>query len=228
MVDSTEGEFPLFGDGFNEGVVRGLQRIHGDFQRIQSDYQGIHSDFQRIHHDFKRIECGFQSIYRDLCGVNLNFIRELWGLFLFVLWEQVEVLLESGAGHFEVVGAVVEVGEDDGVVAFELVVIDAVEDDAAVFLHFQFVAEPVGLGAVTLVFGGVEEIDPDVVVVGFAVSVDAGGVVGVVFEGEVESLIHLSSEVEVEVLFFVAGGHHVARFGVGQEGEVGFEVVFGF
>ena len=66
-----------------------------------------------------------------------------------------EVLLESGARHFEVVGAVVEVGEDDGVVAFELVVIDAVEDDAAVFLHFQFVAEPVGLGAVTLVFGGV-------------------------------------------------------------------------
>ena len=122
----------------------------------------------------------------------------------FELRQQVEVVLESSSGDFDVVRGVVEVGDDDGVVAFLVVGVDTVVENAAIFLNGYFVAEPVGEGAIALVFGNVEGIDPEIVVFGFVVGEFTWGVVDVVFEGEVESLHHLSTELEVEVLFLIA------------------------
>ena len=76
-------------------------------------------------------------------------------VFLFILRKKVEMVLESGARDFGVIGDVVQVGDDGAIVAFKLLGIDAVVKDAAVLLHFQFVAEPVCAGSVTLVFGGI-------------------------------------------------------------------------
>ena len=102
--------------------------------------------------------------------------------------------------------------------------IDTIVLNTTIFLIFNFIAEPIGVSAVALVFGGIEYVDRATVVVRLVVGIDAWGVVVVIFEGEVEALINLPSELEVEVLLLVAGGHYILDFGVGQEGEVGFEV----
>ena len=113
-------------------------------------------------------------------------------------------MLEPGSRDFNVISGVTEVGEDDRVVAFLVVGVDAIIEDTSVFLDGDFVAEPVGEGTVALVFGNVEGVDPEIVVFGFVVGEFTRGVVDVVFEGEVESLHHLAPELEVEMLFLVA------------------------
>ena len=75
--------------------------------------------------------------------------------FLLVLWQQVNVVLEACAGHFDVVVRVGEVSEDDGVVAFDLVDINAVVSDATIFLDLDFIAEPIGKCSITIVYCGV-------------------------------------------------------------------------
>ena len=102
--------------------------------------------------------------------------------------------------------------------------INAVDPDAAVFLDINFIAVPVGEGSVPLVLGGIQKVYPDIVVVSFIVGIDSGGNAVVEFEGEVEPLIDLASELEVEMLFLVSCGHHIIDFGVGKERQVGFEV----
>ena len=106
--------------------------------------------------------------------------------------------------------------------------INAVDPDAAVFLDINFIAVPVGEGSVPLVLGGIQKVYPDIVVVSFIVGIDSGGNAVVEFEGEVEPLIDLASELEVEMLFLVSCGHHIIDFGVGKERQVGFEVFFSF
>ena len=76
-------------------------------------------------------------------------------VFFFILRKEVEIVLKSGTGDFDVIGGVAQVGKDRTVVAFMLLGIDAIVKDAAVFLHFQFVPEPVRISSVTLVFCGV-------------------------------------------------------------------------
>lgn len=49
----------------------------------------------------------------------------------------------------------------------------------------------------------------------------------VVFKREVKALEHLPTKLEVEVLFLVAVGHHIADFRVGKERQVGLEVFIG-
>lgn len=46
--------------------------------------------------------------------------------------------------YFDVVGGVGEVGEDGAVVGFQMIDVDAVVANAAVFLDIDFIAEPVG------------------------------------------------------------------------------------
>ena len=87
-------------------------------------------------------------------GLHSRAVGGREGLF-FVLGQQVQVVLESCAGDLDVVGAAVEVGEDGGVVAFMLLGIDAVVEDAAVFLYGQLVSIPIGAGTVALVLGGI-------------------------------------------------------------------------
>ena len=94
--------------------------------------------------------------------------------------------------------------------------IDAVIDDAAVFLDVDFVTKPVGESAIAMVFCGVKCIYPNVVVFGFTVGEYAGGVVDVVFEGEVKSLYDLAAELEIQMLFLVPKSHHISYFGVGK------------
>ena len=96
--------------------------------------------------------------------------------------QEVEMVLKSCAGDFDVVGGVGEVGEDSRVVALYVVGIDAVILDAAIFLNIDLVSVPIGCGSITLVFGVVQSIDPEIVVISFVVGVDAWREVDVVFE----------------------------------------------
>lgn len=121
----------------------------------------------------------------------------------FELRQQVKIVLEPGSRDFNVISGVTEVGEDDRVVAFLVVGVDAIIEDTSVFLDGDFVAEPVSEGTIALVFGDVEGIDPEIVIFGLVVGEFTRGVVDVVFEREVEPLRHLSAELEIEMLFLV-------------------------
>ena len=46
-------------------------------------------------------------------------------------------------------------------------------DDAAIFIHYQFVAVPIGADAIAVVFGEIVRIDPEIVVEASAVLEDA-------------------------------------------------------
>ena len=177
MVDASQGESSL-GDAICHGY--GGNGVDGD--TVLSEGDTVLSEGDTVVGD---------GIDRDRIG-------------FFVLGKQVEIVVESCARHLNEVIGVGKVGKDDGVVAFDLVGVYAVVADAAVFLDIEFVAEPIGDGAITVVLGGIEKIHPAVVVIGHIIGVDAGGVVVVVFKGEVKALEYLASELEVEMLFLVA------------------------
>ena len=135
-------------------------------------------------------------------------------------------MFKAYPGGFYEVDGVVEVGRDDGVVALGVGDVGLVVRDAAVFLHIQFVAVGVYQRRITLVFGEIMCVDPEPVVGGSVVPEHAGRHVGSDAEGDEEARDELSAEEDLEMLLFVASGHHITHLGVGQHALVADHVAF--
>lgn len=135
-------------------------------------------------------------------------------------------MLQPKASGFDEGVGVAQVGWDNRVVAFGVGGIVLIVDDTSVLLHVKFVAIIVGHYGITLRFGEIMRVDPEIVVERPVVLEHAWRQIRVDGERNKEAGKELAPEAEVEVLLLIAQSHHVAHLRVGQDTLVTYHVAF--